>query len=134
MKFGTALVISSDDDLRLNLVRVLSRNGWNVKAQTSFFSEHLVDPTASFPAKLLADVLVLHYTTSKVEALDLLMDLHRDHPELPIIILASRNEGEKPIVSREVVLGLGAKDFFLLPLTFDDLLTALEASVSAVVA
>jgi DNA-binding response OmpR family regulator len=73
------------------------------------------------------DLVVLDLLLPKVNGLTVLHELHRQHPELPVVIVSARSDLRTKLRGFE----LGASDYVAKPFAFDELLARIRAQLRA---
>ena len=116
-------ILVIEDELRILafLVRALEAEGFGVT------------PADDGPAGLARaigggyDLVVLDLLLPKVNGLTVLRELHRQHPELPVVIVSARSDLQTKLRGFE----LGASDYVAKPFAFDELLARIRAQLRA---
>ena len=117
------IVVADDHQIiRRGLQLIVSRQpGWSVAAEAGDAGE-LFEVLRREPY----DVLVLDLHLREASALELLPELRRDHPALPVLILSSEPEQHYAIAA----LRAGARGFIQKDATADEIIDAIERVAS----
>jgi FixJ family two-component response regulator len=116
-----ALVADDRDDVRLALELLLKRAGHQGEGAASPREVKEALERSSFDVVLL-DLNYTRDTTSGREGLDLILDLHRKRPELPVVAMTAWGSVELAVEAMRE----GARDFVLKPWDDEKLLLTLE--------
>jgi DNA-binding response OmpR family regulator len=115
------LVVEDDERIASFLAKGLAADGYAVTVAADG-----EDAMRSFTAigEDLAAVL-LDLTLPGVDGLEILADIRKQHPQLPVLIVTARGEVNHRIAG----LDAGANDYIVKPFAFDELLARLRAAL-----
>jgi sigma-B regulation protein RsbU (phosphoserine phosphatase) len=116
-----ALVADDRDDIRLALELLLKREGHQGEGVASPREVQRALERSSYDL-LLLDLNYTRDTTSGREGLDLLLELRRSHPQLPVVVMTAWGSVELAVEAMRE----GASDFVLKPWDDEKLLRTLE--------
>jgi two-component system copper resistance phosphate regulon response regulator CusR len=68
------------------------------------------------------DLVLLDMNLPKIDGMDLLRDIHRAHPQMPILVLTARNTTESLVQALE----LGAQDYLIKPFSLLELMARIK--------
>jgi len=117
MSQGVILVVEDDDAIRRGVVDMLRFNGYTV--------HEAADGKAGLDLALSteSDLILLDIMMPKMDGLEVLAELRKPHPALPVIFLTARGEEEDRVQG----LRLGADDYIVKPFGIDELIARVEA-------
>ncbi len=117
MSLGTVLVVEDDDAIRRGLVDALRFSGYTL--------HEAPDGKAGLELALSidADIVLLDIMMPKMSGLEVLEELRKAKPTIPVIFLTARGEEEDRVKG----LKLGADDYVVKPFGVDELTARVEA-------
>lgn len=102
----TILVVDDENQLRLTLALILKQDGYNVEtASNAEEALHCLEE-ASF------DLMFLDLNMPGMHGIDLLVEIHRHYPKLPVLILTAHATMDSAIKA----VRLGARDYLIKPI------------------
>ncbi len=117
MSLGNVLVVEDDNAIRRGLADMLTFAGYSVR-QASDGSSGL-DSALSMDL----DLVLLDILMPKKDGMEVLRELRRSKPTLPVIFLTARGEEEEIVRG----LGAGADDYVVKPFGIQELLARVQA-------
>ncbi|MBO6514691.1 MAG: response regulator transcription factor [Phycisphaerales bacterium] len=117
MSLGTLVVVEDDDSIRRGLVDALSFSGYTVHEAND--GERGLELCLSVDA----DLVLLDIMMPKMDGLEVLAELRKPKPNVPVIFLTARGEESDRIKG----LKLGADDYIVKPFSLDELMARVEA-------
>ena len=117
MSLGTVLIVEDDTSIRRGIVDSLRFSGYTVR--------EAADGEAGLDAALAdgIDLVLLDIMMPKMDGLEVLGELRKARPALPVIFLTARGEQEDRVKG----LRLGADDYVVKPFGVDELVARVEA-------
>ena len=117
MSLGTVLIVEDDTSIRRGIVDSLRFSGYTVR--------EAADGEAGLDAALAEgiDLVLLDIMMPKMDGLEVLGELRKARPALPVIFLTARGEQEDRVKG----LRLGADDYVVKPFGVDELVARVEA-------
>src|SRR5690349_2136699 len=117
MPLGNVLVVEDDPAIRRGLVDALRFSGYSVREAP--------DGQAGLEAALAdgTDLVLLDILMPKMDGLQVLEELRRVKPALPVIFLTARGQEQDRVKG----LKLGADDYVVKPFSAQELLARVEA-------
>ncbi|MFG0304697.1 MAG: response regulator transcription factor [Phycisphaerales bacterium JB040] len=117
MSLGTVLIVEDDTSIRRGIVDALRYSGYTVR--------EAADGEAGLDAALAdgIDIVLLDIMMPKMDGLEVLAELRKARPALPVIFLTARGEQEDRVKG----LRLGADDYVVKPFGVDELVARVEA-------
>ncbi len=117
MSLGTVLVVEDDDAIRRGLVDALRFSGYTL--------HEAADGRAGLDLALSvdADIVLLDIMMPRMSGLEVLEELRKAKPTIPVIFLTARGEEEDRVKG----LKLGADDYVVKPFGVDELQARVEA-------
>ncbi len=117
MSLGTVLVVEDDDAIRRGLVDALRFSGYTLHEASDGRSG--LDLALSIDA----DIVLLDIMMPRMSGLEVLEELRKAKPTIPVIFLTARGEEEDRVKG----LKLGADDYVVKPFGVDELQARVEA-------
>ncbi|MEX2218561.1 MAG: response regulator transcription factor [Phycisphaerales bacterium] len=117
MPRGNLLVVEDDDAIRRGLVDALRFGGYHVR--------EAADGRAGLDAALAdgVDLVLLDILMPKMDGLEVLAELRKARPSLPVIFLTARGQEQDRVKG----LKLGADDYVVKPFSVGELMARVEA-------
>ncbi len=117
MTLGVLVVVEDDDSIRRGLVDALSYSGYTVHEASD--GERGLEVCLAVEA----DLVLLDIMMPKMDGLEVLHQLRKPKPDVPVIFLTARGEETDRISG----LKLGADDYIVKPFSLDELMARIEA-------
>ena len=117
------LIVDDEEDIRLQISGILRDEGYDTREASDSVSA-LAAIEQRLPALLVLDIWL---QGSKLDGLELLDEIKRDHAELPVIIIS----GHGTIETAVRAIMKGAYDFIEKPFQADRLLLDVERAIEA---
>lgn len=117
MSLGVLIVVEDDDSIRRGLVDALSYSGYTVHEAAD--GERGLEVCLAVDA----DLVLLDIMMPKMDGLEVLRELRKPKPDVPVIFLTARGEESDRISG----LKLGADDYIVKPFSLDELMARIEA-------
>ncbi len=111
------LVIEDDPAIRSGIVDLLELEGYHV------FQESQGDEALTSALRVTCDLILLDLILPKIGGLEILEELRKSRPSLPVIILTAKGEEQDRVCG----LKLGADDYVVKPFSGQELLARIEA-------
>jgi len=111
------LVIKEDTHPARRITDVLRDRGYSVETASNF--DFFVDPALADNF----DLVLIDYSESGTNAIDICSELRQRNAEVPVVVLAVRNG----VQDRLAIFKAGADDYLVKPVDFDELHARIEA-------
>ena len=117
------LIVDDEADIRMLIAGILSDEGMKTR-EAGNADQALAQVKARRPSLVILDIWL---QGSRLDGLELLPELRRDHPDLPIVMIS----GHGTIETAVAAIKLGAYDFIEKPFKSDRLLLLVERAIEA---
>ncbi len=117
------LIVDDEADIRMMIAGILGDEGMKTR-EAAHADEALAQVRARRPSLILLDIWL---QGSRLDGLELLPELRRDHPEVPILMISGHGNIETAVSA----IKQGAYDFIEKPFKTDRLLILVERAIEA---
>lgn len=123
MPLGTVLIVEDDAAIRRGLVDALRASGYTTREAADGRAGLDAVLAAGTPADPGLDLILLDILMPKMDGLEMLREVRRSRPALPVIMLTARGQEEDRVRG----LRTGADDYMVKPFSIAELLARIEA-------
>ncbi len=120
---GDILIVDDERDIRELVSDILRDEGYSTRLAANS-DECMAEVAAEPPALMILDIWL---KDSKMDGIDILKTVRRDHPEIPIVIISGHGNIEIAVAA----IKQGAYDFIEKPFNIDQLLVVIRRAMEA---